>query len=271
MKKEPRELEELARQIRRDALEMIHQAGSGHPGGSCSVADILVALFGAVLKHDPANPRWAGRDHFILSKGRACPPLYAIMARLGYFPAAELKTLRQKGSRLQGHPDSKRLPGLEVATGSLGQGLSVGVGMALYEKLEHHSNRTFVVLGDGECDEGQVWEAALSAAHYRLGNLTAIVDWNRVQLDGTTAKVMDLGDLPAKWAAFGWEVRTVDGHNLEELIAALTAPGAADRPLAVIANTVKGKGVSFMEGKAEWHGKTPTDEQLRQALAELGR
>jgi transketolase len=269
MKRSLTELEDLARLTRRDLLEMIYLAGSGHPGGSCSVVEILVALFGEVMKHDPMNPTWSQRDHFILSKGHACPTLYAIMARLGYFPVEELKTLRKIGARLQAHPDSKRLPGIEVSTGSLGQGLSVGVGMALYEKMEHHPNRTFVVLGDGECDEGQVWEAALSAAHYKLNNLTAIVDWNKVQLDGPTSEVMNLGDLPAKWAAFGWHVRTIDGHNLEELINVLSLPSEGNKPLAVIANTIKGKGVSFMEGKAEWHGKAPNAEQLKRALAEL--
>jgi transketolase len=268
MKKSLAELQEFSRLIRQDTLKMIHLAGSGHPGGSLSVTDILTVLFCEIMHFDPKNPNWDGRDHFILSKGHACPPLYAIMARMGYFPVEELKTLRQMGSRLQAHPDSKKLPGIEVSTGSLGQGLSVGVGMALHEKTEHRPNRTFVVLGDGECDEGQVWEAALSAAHYHLSNLTAIVDWNKVQLDGTTADIMDLGDVPAKWAAFGWEVRTVDGHNFIELIQALSG-SRGNQPLAVIANTIKGKGVSFMEGKAEWHGIAPDDEQFDKALIEL--
>ncbi len=269
MKKSLKELEEFAWLIRRDLLEMISSAGSGHPGGSCSIVEILVALFVEVMRHNPGNPSWSQRDHFILSKGHASPPLYAIMARLGYFPVEELKTLRKLGSRLQAHPDSKRLPGIEVSTGSLGQGLSVGVGMALCGKMDHQPNRTFVLLGDGECDEGQVWEAALSAAHYKLHNLTAIVDWNKVQLDGTTSEIMELGDLPSKWAAFGWEVRVVDGHNLLELIQALSLPNKENKPVAVIANTIKGKGVSFMEGKAEWHGKPLDNDQLKAALAEL--
>lgn len=270
MRVDLKQLESFARTVRRDSLEMIHLAGSGHPGGSLSVTDILVVLYGAVMKYDPQNPAWPGRDRFILSKGHSCPPLYSVLARKGFFPVEELKTLRQFNSRLQGHPDSKRLPGIEISTGSLGQGLSVGVGMALSFKITHQPNKTYVVLGDGECDEGQVWEAALSAAHYKLSNLTAIVDWNKVQLDGTTDEVMNLGDLEAKWASFGWETRVVDGHNLAQLYEAITAEHSSDKPLVVLAKTVKGKGVSFMEGKYQWHGKAPTRAELDAALREIG-
>lgn len=262
-------LEELARQVRSDVLRMIHDVKSGHPGGSLSIVEILVALYARVMCHDPRNPRWEGRDRFILSKGHACPALYSVLARQGYFEPERLESLRRLGGLLQGHPDSKRTPGIEVSTGSLGQGLSVGVGLAIGAKLAMRDNRVFVLLGDGECDEGQVWEAALSAAHYRLDNLVAIVDHNRLQLDGTTDEVMRLGSLEEKWRSFGWEVESIDGHRFPDLIACLGRPNPPGQPRAVVARTVKGRGVSFMEGRAEWHGGAPTDEQLHVALAEV--
>ncbi|MEW6226540.1 MAG: transketolase [Bacillota bacterium] len=264
-----KKLEEVARQIRCDVLRMIHQAGSGHPGGSLSIVDILVVLYYEVMRIDPNNPRWEDRDRLILSKGHACPALYAVLARRGYFELEHLSTLRRFGSMLQGHPDSKRTPGIEISTGSLGQGLSVGVGMALGARLAGKHHRVYVLLGDGECDEGQVWEAALSAAHYKLDNLIAIVDDNGVQLDGPVKAVMDLGLLANKWEAFGWDVATVDGHSFSALIDCFNRPNSAGRPRAVIARTVKGRGVSFMEGRHEWHGGSPTDEQLRAALQEI--
>ncbi|MEF9876041.1 MAG: transketolase, partial [Gordonibacter sp.] len=251
---------------------MIAEAGSGHPGGSLSSADILTALyFGGVLKHDPENPQDASRDRFILAKGHAAPALYAVLAQAGYFPREELLSLRKLGSRLQGHPDSNQLPGVEVSTGSLGQGLSIAAGAAAGLVLEGGDQAVFALLGDGECQEGQVWEAAMFAAHRRLDNLVAIVDRNGLQIDGCTADVCDPGDLGVKFAAFGWDVHEVDGHDVSALVRAL-AEAKADRtgkPHALIAHTVKGKGVSFMENEAGWHGKAPNADQLTCALSEL--
>ncbi len=266
------ELERRANEMRRDIVSMIAEAGSGHPGGSLSCVDILAALyFGGVLEHDPADPQKAGRDRFFLAKGHAAPALYAALAQAGYFPREELSTLRKLGTRLQGHPDSNQLPGVEVSTGSLGQGLSIAAGCAAGLALDGDRSAVFALLGDGECEEGQVWEAAMFAAHRRLDNLTAIVDRNGLQIDGRTSEVCDPGDLGAKFAAFGWDVRTVDGHDLEALVDVLSACKAerAGRPHALIAHTVKGKGVSFMEDQAGWHGKAPNAEQLEAALAEL--
>ncbi len=261
-----------ANEIRIDIVSMIAEAGSGHPGGSLSCTDILTALyFGGVMKHDPANPKMEGRDRFFLAKGHAAPALYATLAHAGYFPREELATLRKLGSRLQGHPDSSLVPGVEVSTGSLGQGLSIAAGTACGLRLSGDDARVFAVLGDGECEEGQVWEAAMFAAHERLGNLIAIVDGNGLQIDGKVCDVCDPGDLGAKFAAFGWDVVEVDGHDVGSLVETLSALKAAggDKPHAVIARTVKGKGVSFMEDQAGWHGKAPNAEQLKTALAEL--
>ncbi|MEG1492985.1 MAG: transketolase [Gordonibacter sp.] len=266
------ELERRANEMRIDIVRMIAEAGSGHPGGSLSSADILTALyFGGVLKHDPENPQDASRDRFILAKGHAAPALYAVLAQAGYFPREELLSLRKLGSRLQGHPDSNQLPGVEVSTGSLGQGLSIAAGAAAGLVLEGGDQAVFALLGDGECQEGQVWEAAMFAAHRRLDNLVAIVDRNGLQIDGCTADVCDPGDLGAKFAAFGWDVHEVDGHDVSALVRAL-AEAKADRtgkPHALIAHTVKGKGVSFMENEAGWHGKAPNADQLTCALSEL--
>ena len=266
------ELERRANDMRADIVRMIAEAGSGHPGGSLSCADILAALyFGGVLEHDPENPEWEGRDRFILAKGHAAPALYAALAQAGYIPREELATLRKLGSRLQGHPDSNQVPGVEVSTGSLGQGLSVAAGAAAGLKLDGAPQTVFALLGDGECQEGQVWEAAMFAAHRKLDNLVAIVDRNGLQIDGRTCDVCDPGDLGSKFAAFGWDVDEVDGHDLDALVAVLGAAkaGRDGRPHAVIARTVKGKGVPFMENEAGWHGKAPNAEQAAEALAAL--
>lgn len=266
------ELADVAREMREDIVSMICEAGSGHPGGSLSCADILAALyFGGVMEYDPGDPTDANRDRFILAKGHAAPALYAALAKVGYIPHAELATLRKLGSRLQGHPDSTLLPGVEVSTGSLGQGLSISCGLACGLRLQASSSRVFCLLGDGECEEGQVWEAAMFAAHQKLGHLIAIIDANGLQIDGPVDEVCDPGDLKAKFAAFGWETSEVDGHDVGALVSALSAAKASDSesPKMIIAHTVKGKGVSFMEGECGWHGKAPDKEQAEAALAEL--
>lgn len=267
------QLKGVANDLRIDIVRSIGEAGSGHPGGSLSSADIMTALyFGGVLKHDPANPMNPDRDRFILAKGHAAPALYAALAHAGYFPTEELLSLRKLGARLQGHPDSSLVPGVEVSTGSLGQGLSIASGLAAGLKLNADDHAVFALLGDGECQEGQVWEAAMFAAHNKLDNLIAIVDRNHLQIDGDTADVCDPGDLGAKFAAFGWDTAEVDGHDIAALIDLLTQVKAdrSGKPHAIIATTVKGKGVSFMEGEAGWHGKAPNAEQLAVALADLG-
>ncbi|MSQ11463.1 MAG: transketolase [Dehalococcoidia bacterium] len=263
------QLRALAMQVRRDILLMTTEAKSGHPGGSLSAVEIVTALYGCVLRHDPKNPRWLDRDHFILSKGHACPVLYATLARFGYFPVEELNTFRKLGSRLQGHANLKA-PGVEMASGSLGQGLSFGIGTALAGRLDRKAYRTYVLLGDGECDEGQVWEAAMAAAHYKLDTLIAFVDRNRIQNDRFVSQVMELEPLAEKWRAFGWNVAEVDGHDHAQVLSAVAAAKAvAGKPSVIIAHTVKGKGVSFMENNPEYHGKAATKEQLGIALKEL--
>ncbi len=267
------ELEQRANDMRIDIVRMIAEAGSGHPGGSLSCADILTALyFGGVMDHDPQNPKWEGRDRFILAKGHAAPALYAVLAQAGYFPREELMTLRKLGTRLQGHPDCNLCPGVEVSTGSLGQGLSIAAGACAGLKLSGSTQTVFALLGDGECQEGQVWEAAMWAAHKKLDNLVAIVDRNCLQIDGNTADVCDPGDVAAKFAAFGWEAAEVDGHDIPALVSALSAAKAdrSGKPHVLVARTVKGKGVSFMENQAGWHGKAPNAEQTQTALADLG-
>lgn len=265
------DLPALCRQIRRDILSMTHAAGSGHPGGSLSAVEILVSLYFGQMRLDPARPDDPNRDRFLLSKGHAAPLLYSVLARRGYFDPALLPTLRQLGSPLQGHPHMAKLPGLDCSSGSLGQGLSIANGLALAARRTGRTYRTYCLLGDGELQEGQVWEAAMFAAHRKLDNLVAIVDRNGLQIDGRTCDVCDPGDLGAKFAAFGWDVDEVDGHDLDALVAVLGAAkaGRDGRPHAVIARTVKGKGVPFMENEAGWHGKAPNAEQAAEALAAL--
>ena len=251
---------------------MLHAAGSGHPGGSLSCTDILSSLyFGGVMHHDPKNPSDNSRDRFILAKGHAAPALYAVLAEAGYFPHEELMTLRKLGTRLQGHPDCNLLEGVEVSTGSLGQGLSISAGLAAGLRLENNNARVFTVMGDGECQEGQVWEAAQFAAHQKLGNLIAIVDANGLQIDGKVEDVCSSGSLNDKFAAFGWEVYEANGHDIDELIKLFMElkTSSSDAPKVVIAHTIKGKGVSFMENQVGWHGKAPNDEETKTALEEL--
>ena len=264
-------LAHLSQAMRRDIVEMIHAAGSGHPGGSLSAVEILATLYGSVMRHDPADPRLPDRDRFVLSKGHAAPVLYAALAETGYFPREELLTLRKLGSRLQGHPDMRKLPGIEVSTGSLGQGLALANGMALALRLDGTVEPTvFCLLGDGELQEGSVWEAAMASAHHGLDNLVAIVDLNGLQIDGPTCEVMDLGNVPEKFAAFGWTVITCDGHSVVDLEDALThAKEDTGGPVVIVARTMKGRGVSFMENLCEWHGKAPNADEAACALAEL--
>jgi transketolase len=259
-----------APRYRMEIIEMLAEAGSGHPGGSLSAIDLVSALYHGKLRHRPAEPDWPERDRFVLSKGHGVPALYVVMADLGYFPREELWTLRKLGSRLQGHPSVTSLPGLEGSTGSLGQGLSMAQGMALAARLDGSRHRVYCLMGDGETQEGQVWEAALSAPKWRLDNLTVIVDYNKAQIDGYTRDVMDLEPLAEKWRAFGWHVITLDGHDYAAILDALDrAEQVKGRPTYLIAHTVKGKGVSFMENVVHWHGVAPSREEADRALAEL--
>jgi len=265
------ELEVMAKKLRRHIIEMIGRAGSGHPGGSLSAADIVTCLYFNVLRHDPVNPKWPDRDRFILSKGHAAPVLYSALAECGYIPVESLLTLRKLNSILQGHADSHHTPGVELTAGSLGQGLSFSVGVALAGRLRSSKTyRVYTLLGDGECDEGQVWEAAMSAAHFKVDNLTAIVDNNGLQIDGWNKDVMNLDPLNDKWKAFGWNVIDVNGHSIPQLLEAFKeAQSVKGKPSMIIAHTVKGKGVSFMENQAGFHGKAPDAEQVKIALEEL--
>ena len=264
------ELASRAKVIRRHIIRMIGEAGSGHPGGSLSMVEILVALFFHTLRHRPEDPTWPERDRFLLSKGHGCPGLYSVLAEAGYLPVEQLTTLRKFGSPLQGHPDRRLLPILEASTGSLGQGLSIAVGMALGARIEGRSYRTYVIIGDGESEEGQVWEAAMFAAYHKVDNLTAIVDCNGVQLDGFTKDILDMEPLAPKWKSFGWYVQEIDGHDFGQILSAFEkASSTRGRPSVIIARTVKGKGVSFMENNPGFHGKAPTQEQVEQALREL--
>jgi transketolase len=264
------ELEKMAKQLRRHVITMIATAGSGHPGGSLSAADIVTALYFKVMRHDPKNPQWPDRDRFVLSKGHAAPILYAALAECGYFPVEELSTLRKLGSRLQGHTDRTLTPGVEMSVGSLGQGLSYGIGIALAGRLDKLNYQVYVLLGDGECDEGQVWEAAMFAPHHKVDNLTAIVDHNDLQLDGRVCDIMGLEPLTDKWRAFNWHVLEINGHDMGEILKALKkARDIKGKPTVIIAHTVKGKGVSFMEGNVDFHGKAPTAQETEIALKEL--
>lgn len=260
----------MARRLRRDVITMITAAGSGHPGGSLSAADIVAALYFRILRHNPDDPGWQGRDRFILSKGHAAPILYAALAEAGYFPTAELTTLRKLDSRLQGHAEAKVTPGVEMSSGSLGMGLSFAAGVALAARLDSAAFRTYVLLSDGECQEGQTWEAVLSAAHFKLDNLTAIVDCNGMQLSGWTREIMNLEPFVQKWQAFGWHAIDIDGHDLDQILSACQEAGKIKgKPTVIVARTVKGKGVSFMENNVSFHGKAPTGEEARRALKEL--
>lgn len=271
-KSEIKNLEEIAKKCRCDVINMITEAKSGHPGGSLSCIDILVALyFGGVLNHSPQDPKFENRDRFILAKGHAAPALYAILGECGYFEKDNFSTLRKVGSILQGHPDMHKCPGVEVSTGSLGQGLSISCGEALGLKMNGSLANVFTLLGDGELQEGQVWEAAMFASHYSLDNLIAIVDNNGLQIDGKVDDVLSLGNISNKFQSFGWETYEVDGHNIQEIINLLNdiKMRKTHKPKCVIAKTIKGKGVSFMENQAQWHGKAPNSEQAKQALDEL--
>ncbi len=269
-KKSLEELQALAKEIRRNIVKMIGAAKSGHPGGSLSAVEILVTLYYDVMRHDPRNPSWPDRDRFILSKGHACPVLYATLAELGYTPKDELMRLRKLGSIYQGHPDRRFLPVLEASTGSLGQGLSLGIGMALAARLDGKDYRTYVLLGDGEIQEGQIWEAAMFGAFHKVDNVCAIVDYNKIQLDGFVKDIMDLEPLVPKWEGFGWHVIEVDGHDIPALQRAFAeAAETKGKPTVLIAHTVKGKGVSFMENNPKFHGVAPTPEEVEIALKEL--
>jgi len=264
-------LEKIASDLRKTVIGMVYKAGSGHPGGSLSAVDIITALYFNVLKIDPENPNYTERDRFILSKGHAAPILYAALAKRGFFPKEDLSTLRKFHSHLQGHPDMNKTAGVDMSTGSLGHGLSVGLGMALSAKLQNRNWSVFVLLGDGEIQEGEVWEAAMAASKYRVDNLIAILDYNRVQLDGQTDEIMPLGDVVAKWKAFGWHTIETDGHNPNKLAEILRNAKHCRRglPQIVIAHTVKGKGVSFMEGKYQWHGAHIDENTYQKAMKEL--
>jgi len=266
-----RELERIANDLRCLVLNMVYRAGSGHIGGSLSAADMVAALYFSEMRVDPARPEWADRDRIILSKGHDCPIVYAALARRGFFPEEELWRLRKLGSILQGHPDRLKTPGIDATTGSLGHGISHACGVAMAAKLDGRSSRTYAMIGCGESQEGQVWEAAMSAAHYKLDNLVVLQDYNGRQIDGTNEEVMSVNPLAEKWRAFGWSVQEIDGHEMPEILAALSqARKEKGRPNVIVARTVKGKGVSFMEDRSEWHSGPPSEAQYRQALAELG-
>ncbi len=264
-------LAKRACKIRQHIIRMLGEAKSGHPGGSLSSADIVTTLYFYEMNIDSKNPAWPERDRFVLSKGHAAPVLYAALAEKGFFPLEELQTLRKLNSRLQGHPSMKHLPGVEMSTGSLGQGLSAANGLALAGKLDGRNYRVYVILGDGEIQEGQVWEAAMAAAHYKLDNVTAFLDHNGLQIDGPVCEVMCPEPVTDKWRSFGWHVEEINGHNFSEIINALDkAKKMKGKPTMIVANTIKGKGVSFMENQVGWHGTAPNAEQVIQALAELG-
>ena len=265
-----KEMEEIAKRLRRHIITMTGKAGSGHPGGSLSAVEIVTTLYFRLLRHKPSDPQWSDRDRFILSKGHAAPLLYAALAECGYFPVDELSTLRQLDSRLQGHTDRTVTPGVEMSAGALGQGLSFAIGIALAGRLNSQSYKAYVLLGDGECDEGQIWEGVMAAAHFKVDNLTAIVDNNGQQIDGWNRDVMNLDPFNKKWQAFGWHVIEVDGHDFTQLIDAFNqAKQVKGQPTVIIAHTIKGKGVSFMENNPDFHGKAPNAEEVAIALKEL--
>ncbi len=264
------QLQQTATKIRLGVLDSVHAASSGHPGGSLSSADIMTYLYFSEMNVDPANPKWADRDRFVLSKGHAAPVLYSTLANRGFFPVEELLTLRQVDSRLQGHPDMKNIPGVDMTTGSLGQGISAAVGMALAAKIDGKDYRTYTIVGDGESEEGQVWEALMFAARHDLDNLCVIFDFNGLQIDGPIADIVNPAPYEGKLSAFGYHVITIDAHSFEEIEAAFAeAKSVKGKPTAIVANSVKGKGVSFMENQVKWHGSAPNDAQYEQAVAEL--
>ena len=265
-----KELQQIAKQARRNVIEQVYGAGSGHPGGALSCIDILTVLYFNQMNINPEEPKMEERDRLVLSKGHACAALYAILAQRGFFPVEELKNFRKFGSNLQGHPDMKKLPGIDMSTGSLGQGLSVACGMALANKIQNQENKVYCILGDGEIQEGQIWEAAMMASHYKLDNLCVIVDNNNLQIDGNVEDVMSPYPIDKKFESFGFNVFKVDGNNLEDLIEVFEQTKFTKKqPVAIIANTIKGKGISFMENKAEWHGKAPNEEEFNKAILEL--
>jgi len=267
-----KELEQMAVTIRCDIIDMICTAAAGHPGGSLSAADVVTALYFRIMRIDPKNPGWPDRDRFILSKGHACPVWYAALAERGYFDKSHLKTLRQMGSILQGHPDMRKTPGIDMTAGSLGHGLSAGLGMALSGKLQQKDYHVFVIIGDGESQEGSIWEASMAAPNFKLDNLTAILDYNHLQNDYSVDDIMPIHPPVDKWRAFGWHVLDIDGHDMAQVVAALEeAKSHKGKPTMIVANTVKGKGVSYMENVCEWHGRAPCQEEADQALEELRR
>ncbi len=263
-------LEEKARKIRRSILTMVHRARSGHVGGSLGATELVVALYHAIMRHDPARPEWEERDRFILSKGHCTPIIYAVLADCGYFPEADLETFRRPGSHLQGHPYQPKTPGVEASTGTLGLGISTGLGMALAAKIKGQAHRVFILCGDGEIQEGQAWEAAMFGHKYELDNVVAFVDRNYLQTDGDSEKVMPLDPLAPKWEAFGWDTHEIDGHDYRQIIQTVDRASATKgRPSMIIARTTKGKGVSYMEGVAKWHGTPPSDDEYTRAMVEL--
>ncbi len=271
MKMNKQELMDTAKIIRKDIVSMLTESASGHPGGSLSATDIVTTLFFNEMNIDPKNHKMENRDRFVLSKGHAAPVLYSALARRGFFNPDELKTLRKFGSNLQGHPNMNDLPGIDMSTGSLGQGISAAVGMALAGKVDNKDYRVYALLGDGELEEGQVWEAAMSGAHYKLDNLTIFIDFNGLQIDGDITKVMNPSPIDKKFEAFGWNVLVIDGHNYDEILEAIEkAKNHKGQPTAIVCKTVKGKGVSFMENEASWHGTAPSREQCEKALEEIG-
>ena len=259
--------------LRKNILTMIYKAQSGHPGGSLSVAEFVTACYFRAMNIDPENPRWPDRDRFVLSKGHVCPAQYAALAMKGYFPMEVLDTLRKEGSILQGHPDMKKCPGIDISTGSLGQGLACGVGMALAAKMDGKRYRVFAALGDGECDEGEIWEACHTANKYQLDNLVVFVDYNNLQLDGTCDEIRPLGDLAAKFRTFGFDVYEIDGNDMEQMVAAMDLALAVKngKPKCILGHTVKGKGISYMENQCGWHGTAPNEQEYKQAMEELDR
>ncbi|BCZ44206.1 transketolase [Clostridium gelidum] len=266
------ELKKTAKNVRINIIEAVSAAKSGHPGGSLSVADILTVLYFDKMNINPQNPKWEDRDRLVLSKGHVAPALYVILAERGYFPKENLITLRKLGSILQGHPDMKSTPGVDMSTGSLGQGLSAANGMALAAKLDNKDHNIYVILGDGEVQEGQIWEAAMTAAHYKLDNVIAVLDFNGLQIDGSNEEVMNINPIDEKFSAFGWNVIKIDGHDLEAISNAVDeAKKVQGKPTVIIAKTVKGKGISFMENQASWHGTAPNEEQTKAAIEELER